>query len=104
MIPQTIHGHPVFGWYRTEIQDDKECGIVLVKTKTKQNTSQYGDHDEWVVAWYRQGDEGWIDGNYKYNQTDAYFAFVMRVLNSLPIEADRFEVKKVFSAALGIER
>lgn len=55
MKTETVHGLKIFAFIRTEVQDGKDCGYIVV---------QHFRPDEFVTAWYRDGDSEWSSGNY----------------------------------------
>lgn len=76
-MPSQIHGYPVIGWFQTTIVDGKPAGIVLVQRPHQ--------HEPYVVAWYREGDEEWANGYYAATIWEAEEEFASRTnLNRKP--------------------
>lgn len=58
----------VLAFAQTEAQDGKSCGIILVWLRP----------NEWVTAWYREGDEQWCLGEYCSTIATARESFIRR--------------------------
>jgi hypothetical protein len=80
MEAREIHGYKIIAYVFTEMQQGKECGIVLVDREC--------DGDQYVTGWYRDGDVGWNHGHYFTDRIAAVWDMTTRAVGAPPSKGE----------------